>query len=188
MQGPVILDDLVSLRPPPANFAQLLCRWYADPAVTRYLNLRFPPTLESMEGWQQQLAASSSDVVWSIVRGDAPIGIVLLKDIDWRRRGGHVGVGVAGVLHVDRGRCQRAASPAVGTANRARAEGAHEVGADFPATPPMTSLLHHAPLSISGRESRTVILISVAITISCWRGPVMSVSSRSVGADPSIAR
>jgi RimJ/RimL family protein N-acetyltransferase len=94
MQGPVILDDLVSLRPPSANFAQLLCRWYADPAVTRYLNLRFPPTLESMEGWLQQLAASSNDVVWSIDRGDAPIGIVLLKDIDWRRRGGHLGIGI----------------------------------------------------------------------------------------------
>src|SRR4030095_4655555 len=103
MQGPVILDDLVSLRPPPANFAQLLCRWYADPAVTRYLNLRFPPTLESMEGWQQQLAASSSDVVWSIVRGDAPVGIVLLKDIDWRRRGGHVGVGIGETVEWGKG-------------------------------------------------------------------------------------
>jgi RimJ/RimL family protein N-acetyltransferase len=94
MQGPVIVDDLVSLRPPPADFTQSLCRWYADPEVTRYLNLRFPPTLESMEAWLRQLAASSDDVVWAIVRDDGPIGIILLKDIDWRRRGGHIGLGI----------------------------------------------------------------------------------------------
>lgn len=97
MQGPVITDETIDLRPPPLDFAQLLCRWYADPAVTRYLNLRFPPTSESMETWLRQLAGSNNDVVWTVTRDDTPIGIVLLKDIDWRRRRGNVGIGIGDV-------------------------------------------------------------------------------------------
>jgi [ribosomal protein S5]-alanine N-acetyltransferase len=94
MHGPIIMADLVSLQPPPDDFARSLTRWYADPAVTRYLNLRFPPTVQAMESWLGQLAASNDDVVWAIVRQDAPIGIVLLKDIDWPRRRGHLGIGI----------------------------------------------------------------------------------------------
>jgi RimJ/RimL family protein N-acetyltransferase len=94
MNGSRIVGDLVTLVPPPPGFAACLRDWYADPAVTRYLNLRFPPTLEAMEEWLRKLAASNSNIVWAIVASDRPIGIMLVKDIDYRRRQASVGIGI----------------------------------------------------------------------------------------------
>jgi ribosomal-protein-alanine N-acetyltransferase len=92
MNGSRIVGDLVTLGPPPSGFAARLRDWYADPAVTRYLNLRFPPTLESMEDWLRKLAASTTNVVWAICADDHPIGMVMVKDIDYRKRQASLGV------------------------------------------------------------------------------------------------
>ena len=94
MNGPRINGDQVTLAPPPPGFAGRLREWYADPAVTRYLNLRFPPTLEAMEDWLRKLAASNSNVVWAICDEEHPIGMVLVKDIDYRRRQASLGISI----------------------------------------------------------------------------------------------
>lgn len=94
MNGPRINGDLVTLGPPPGGFAARLRDWYADPAMTRYLNLRFPPTLEAMEDWLRKLAASTTNVVWAICADDHLIGMVMVKDIDWRKRQGSLGISI----------------------------------------------------------------------------------------------
>jgi [ribosomal protein S5]-alanine N-acetyltransferase len=94
MRGPVLDDGEIQLVPPPAEFARLLAAWYSDPAVTRYLNLRFPPTVAEEEAWVEQLASSNTDVVWAIARAERPIGIMLLKDVSWRKRSAHLGIGI----------------------------------------------------------------------------------------------
>jgi RimJ/RimL family protein N-acetyltransferase len=94
VNGLVLSDERVTLAPPPAGFAALLRDWYADPIVTRYLSLRFPPSLQSMEEWIGKLVASSANVVWAILAEDRAIGIVLLKDISWRSRQGSLGIGI----------------------------------------------------------------------------------------------
>jgi hypothetical protein len=46
MYGPVIQGELVRLRPPQAEEVELISKWFEDMEVTRFLNLRFPPSVE----------------------------------------------------------------------------------------------------------------------------------------------
>lgn len=92
MNGPVIVGDQITLTPPPAGFAALLRDWYSDPIVTRYLALRFPPSLQGMEDWLRKLAASSANVVWAIIADERPVGILMIHEINWRKRQGAIGM------------------------------------------------------------------------------------------------
>jgi ribosomal-protein-alanine N-acetyltransferase len=89
-----IVSDLVTLTPPPAGFAACLRDWYADPAVTRYLSVRFPPTFEAMEEYLRKLAASNANVIWAILADECPVGIILVKDIEWQKRKASLGISI----------------------------------------------------------------------------------------------
>jgi len=48
MYGPVIEGKLVRLRPPMPEDAAVMITWFEDLEVTRFLKLRYPPSIEAV--------------------------------------------------------------------------------------------------------------------------------------------
>jgi RimJ/RimL family protein N-acetyltransferase len=94
MLGPIVAGSRVRLEPPRPEFFSTYLRWFADPAITRYLVQRHPPSLRQEEAWYERMAESRDDVVWAIVLGtsDLPIGATGLHRIDWRNRHAYNGI------------------------------------------------------------------------------------------------
>jgi len=76
MLGPIVAGSRVRLEPPRPEFFATYLRWFADPAITRYLVQRHPPSLRQEEAWYERMAESRDDVVWAIVlaTNGLPIG------------------------------------------------------------------------------------------------------------------
>jgi len=85
MFGPVIAGERIRLEPPRLEYAPVYMRWFADRAVTRYMLTRYPTSLRKQEEWIEQMASSSDEVLWAMVRagGGDLIGNLGLHRIVW---------------------------------------------------------------------------------------------------------
>lgn len=88
MLGPILEGLRIRLEPPRPEYFATYLRWFADPAITRYLVQRHPPSLRQEEAWYERMARSRNDVVWAIILPTTglPIGATGLHRIDWRNR------------------------------------------------------------------------------------------------------
>lgn len=94
MLGPTLVGEGIRLEPPKREYAETYIRWFADPVVTRYLQVRNPPALAQQQDRFDRIAASDKDVSWTIVAQDSGkiIGSTGLHEIDWRHRHSRSGV------------------------------------------------------------------------------------------------
>jgi ribosomal-protein-alanine N-acetyltransferase len=92
MLGPVLEGERVRLAPPRPENLETFVRWFAEPAVTRYLSRRYPPSLKQEEEWLERMAGSTEDITWAVGLKDtgALIGVTGLHRIDWRHRHGWI--------------------------------------------------------------------------------------------------
>ncbi|PWU24115.1 MAG: hypothetical protein C5B48_07470 [Candidatus Rokuibacteriota bacterium] len=93
MYGPMMVGERVRLEPPRLEYAPTYIRWFSDRAVTRYLMVRHPTSLKKQEEWLEQMATSSEDVLWAMVRATdgGLIGNISLYKIAWRHHNGELG-------------------------------------------------------------------------------------------------
>src|SRR5438270_3652810 len=104
MYGPHIEGARVTLAPPLPSYVDDYLRWFSDPAVTRYLNLRNPPSREQEEEFLRRMAAADTEVFlrrmaaadtevfWAILVGERHIGSTGIHGLDWRNRTAHTGI------------------------------------------------------------------------------------------------
>ncbi len=92
MYGPRIEGEQVTLAPPQPDYVEDYLRWFADPAVTRYLQLRHPPSPEQERQFLERKAADPDSVFWSILLGERHIGSTGIESIDWRNRTAATGI------------------------------------------------------------------------------------------------
>ncbi len=92
MFGPRIEGARVTLAPPAPEHVEDDLRWFRDPVVTRYLNLRNPQTREQHEEYRRLMARSETDVFWAILLGERNIGSSGIHGIDWRNRSAKTGI------------------------------------------------------------------------------------------------
>ncbi|MDQ6883200.1 MAG: GNAT family N-acetyltransferase [Candidatus Dormibacteraeota bacterium] len=83
MHGPVIRGRLVTLRPPLPEEAEVMRAWFADPDITRFLLLLFPPTLAAEKDWIETMGKAQDHVIWAIEHQGRLIGTTGLHHIDW---------------------------------------------------------------------------------------------------------
>lgn len=83
MFGPVIPGRLVTLRPPRIEEAAQMASWFEDLEVTRFLKLRFPPSLAAEKEWLENTGKAPDQLVWAIERDNRLIGVTGLHRIDW---------------------------------------------------------------------------------------------------------
>lgn len=88
MLGPILEGEHIRLEPPKHEHAIHYMRWFADPALTWFMDVRNPLSYPQQIQWLDAMAASEHDVVWIIVlrATGAPIGDTGLHRIDWRHR------------------------------------------------------------------------------------------------------
>lgn len=86
MLGPILRGDKLSLEPATADDLPLFCAWFANLEVTRYLIMRFPPSLEMEEEWFRRVAASNADVYWVMKVEGRTVGSSAIHEIDWMSR------------------------------------------------------------------------------------------------------
>jgi RimJ/RimL family protein N-acetyltransferase len=91
MYGPVIEGKLVRLRPPKPDDAAVMITWFEDLEVTRFILLRFPPSLNAENEWLDRMAKSQDDIFWVIEHEGRPIGATAIHFIDWKNGSGKTG-------------------------------------------------------------------------------------------------
>jgi ribosomal-protein-alanine N-acetyltransferase len=91
MYGPVIQGKLVRLRPPKPEDAPLMISWFEDLEVTRFMLIRFPPSIEAEKEWLERMAKSQDDVVWVVEHGGKAVGTTAIHLIDWKNGFGTTG-------------------------------------------------------------------------------------------------
>lgn len=91
MYGPRLHGATVTLAPPQSGYVDDYLRWFDDATVTRYLQLRNPPSREHEEAFLHRMAESATDVFWSMLAGERNIGNIAIHGIDWRNRTAHTG-------------------------------------------------------------------------------------------------
>src|SRR6476646_4884544 len=84
MYGPVIQGKLVRLRPPKPDDAAVMITWFEDLEVTRFILLRFPPSLNTENEWLDRMAKSQDDIFWVIEHDSRPVGATAIHLIDWK--------------------------------------------------------------------------------------------------------
>jgi RimJ/RimL family protein N-acetyltransferase len=92
MYGPRIEGEQVTLAPPQLDSIEDYLRWFADTAVTRYLQLRNPPSHEQERQFLEHAATNPNSVFWSILVGERHIGSTGIEGIDWRNRTAKTGI------------------------------------------------------------------------------------------------
>jgi ribosomal-protein-alanine N-acetyltransferase len=91
MYGPVIEGRLVRLRPPKPEDAATMITWFEDLEVTRFMLLRFPPSIEMEKDWLDRMAKSQDDVFWVIEHESRAVGATAIHQIDWKNGSGTTG-------------------------------------------------------------------------------------------------
>jgi RimJ/RimL family protein N-acetyltransferase len=91
MLGPILFGERVRLGAPDTTMLPTFIRWLADPDVSRYLGMGFPPSEAMEQEWFDRTARSEADIVWAVWatdQGDGPklIGTTGIHRIDWRNR------------------------------------------------------------------------------------------------------
>ena len=70
MLGPIITSEKLKLVPTRREHLADYCEWFADPEITRFLMLRFPPSLENEGQWFDKVSANPNLIHWAVVRAD----------------------------------------------------------------------------------------------------------------------
>jgi RimJ/RimL family protein N-acetyltransferase len=91
MYGPVIEGKLVRLRPPTPDDAAAMIKWFEDPEVTRFMLLRFPPSIDMEREWLDRMAKSQDDIFWVVEHEGRPVGATAIHEIDWKNGSGTTG-------------------------------------------------------------------------------------------------
>jgi RimJ/RimL family protein N-acetyltransferase len=86
--GAVLEGRRIRLEPPRTEHLPTFVRWFADPAVTRYLQRRHPPSSRQEAEWLEGVAGSDRDIVWAVALRETGgiIGVIGLHRIDWQSR------------------------------------------------------------------------------------------------------
>jgi len=91
MYGPNIQGKLVRLRPPKPEDAPLMLTWFEDMEVTRFLELRHPPSIEGEKAWLGDTAKDPNSVVWVVEFDGQAVGTTGIRFIDWKHGFGTTG-------------------------------------------------------------------------------------------------
>ena len=91
MYGPVIESELVRLRPPKPGDAEVIIKWFEDLEVTRFILLRFPPSIEMELEWLDRMAKSQDDIVWVVEHEGRAVGVTAIHQISWKNGSGTTG-------------------------------------------------------------------------------------------------
>jgi ribosomal-protein-alanine N-acetyltransferase len=91
MYGPVLQGKVIRLRPPRPEDAPLMISWFEDLEVTRFMALRFPPSIESEKEWLDRMGKSPNDVVWVVEYEGRTVGVTAIHQIDWLNGSGTTG-------------------------------------------------------------------------------------------------
>jgi [ribosomal protein S5]-alanine N-acetyltransferase len=91
MYGPVIQGELVRLRPPNPDDAAVMIKWFEDLEVTRFILLRFPPSIEIEKEWLDRMAKSQDDIFWVVEHEGSAVGATAIHQIDWKNGSGTTG-------------------------------------------------------------------------------------------------
>jgi RimJ/RimL family protein N-acetyltransferase len=86
MFGPILNGDRVRLAPVAEEMLPAFVGWFADPEITRFLTLRFPPSPTMEREWFDRTARSAEDIVWAVFAGERLIGTTGIHRIDWPNR------------------------------------------------------------------------------------------------------
>jgi RimJ/RimL family protein N-acetyltransferase len=91
MYGPVIEGKHVRLRPPKAEDAAVMIKWFEDLEVTRFILLRFPPSIEMELEWLDRMAKSQDDIIWAVEHDGSTAGVTAIHQISWKNGYGTTG-------------------------------------------------------------------------------------------------
>ncbi|HEX3508022.1 MAG TPA: GNAT family protein [Candidatus Dormibacteraeota bacterium] len=91
MYGPVIEGKLVSLRPPKPEDAAVMITWFEDLEITRFILLRFPPSIGQEIEWLDRMAKSPDDIFWVVEKDGRAVGATAIHEIDWKNGSGKTG-------------------------------------------------------------------------------------------------
>ena len=91
MYGPVIEGKLVRLRPSKSDDAAVMITWFEDLEVTRFMLLRFPPSIDLEKEWLDRMAKSQDDIFWVIEHEGRAVGATAIHQIDWKNGSGTTG-------------------------------------------------------------------------------------------------
>ena len=91
MFGPVIRGKLVVLRPPKPDEAEQIITWFEELDVTRFLKLRFPPSLEAEKEFLDRMARDPDAVWWAVEHEGRLVGGTSIVRIDWKHGHGTTG-------------------------------------------------------------------------------------------------
>jgi RimJ/RimL family protein N-acetyltransferase len=86
MFGPVIVGERITLAPLTPEMMSNYVRWFADTEVTRYMGVSNCPTLAMEQQWFEEMATSSTNIVWAILVEDRHIGSTGIHQINWRHQ------------------------------------------------------------------------------------------------------
>ena len=98
MYGPIIRGELVTLRPPRDDEAEPIARWFDDLDVTRFLELRHPPTVAMEKEFLDRTARDPNGIWWALEHEGSLVGGTGIHEIDWKH-----GFGTTGTLIADKG-------------------------------------------------------------------------------------
>lgn len=97
MLGPVVRGEKVTLRPFSQADAETFVAWLSEPEVTRFILLRYPPTLDAEREWFDRMSRDAAEILWGIEYEGRLVGTSGVHRIDWAN--GHA---VTGTLIGDR--------------------------------------------------------------------------------------
>ena len=72
-----------------------MVKWFEDLEVTRFLKLRFPPSLEAEEEWFDATGRDPDGIYWAIEVDGRIVGGTGIRMIDWRHGYGTTGTVIA---------------------------------------------------------------------------------------------
>jgi RimJ/RimL family protein N-acetyltransferase len=91
MYGPVLEGKLVRLRPPGPEDAAMMITWFEDLEVTRFLKLRYPPSIEAEREWLEKVARDPNHIQWVVEFKGTAAGTTGIVGIDWKNGFGTTG-------------------------------------------------------------------------------------------------
>lgn len=94
MYGPVIQGKLVTLRPPRPDDAHAMITWFEDVEVTRFLEFRYPPTLDAEKEWLERTGRDPDEIFWVIEHEGRAVGSTGIHRIDWKHGIGTTGTAI----------------------------------------------------------------------------------------------
>lgn len=95
MFGPVIQGKLVRLRPPVPEEAATMATWFENLEVTRFVKLRFPPSVQTEKEFLDRTERDPDAIFWSVEHEGRLVGGTSIRMIDWTHGHGTTGTVIA---------------------------------------------------------------------------------------------